>query len=361
MKIAVIAFEWPSDQRRTGGVSHFNYRLCCMLAKLGHDVTAYTLQEDPAMQVEAGFRVVNAVSGHRGGRHGRFYRYYAAPLQARKLKFDGCDLVLSSGDDWAMRRPRVPWIRLMHGSAWRELRHNRRWLRKLNLGFLYALETWSMLRSDRTLYNSTDTKKLYPHRRQDRIVHLPVDTRMFHPGVKENVPTLLFVGELDSRKRGRWLLEMFVNRVRPAMPQAQLWMVCEPGEPYDGVTYIQHVTLEQLADLYRRAQVFCMPSSYEGYGIPYMEAMASGTLVVTTPNPGAEELLRQGRYGWIVSDSELPSALIEALLEPRDHAMWTNPALLWAREHEWEVLLPAFLAGGASPSDAPLAVNEGQS
>jgi len=359
MKIAVIAFEWPSEQHRTGGVSHFNYRLCRMLAERGHEVTAYTLTTG-GLQAE-GVRVVNAASGSRGKRRGRFHRYYAAPLAARSLNLGDCDLVLSNGDDWAMRRTRVPWIRIMHGSAWREMRNNRRWIRKLNLGFLYLLEAWSVLRSDTTLYNSADTKRLYPRRRHDRIAHLPVDTRVFRPGVKEEAPTLLFVGGLDSRKRGRWLLQMFVHRIRPALPQARLWMVCEPGDPHDGVSYFQHATLEQLADLYRRAHVFCMPSTYEGYGIPYMEAMASGTLVVTTPNPGAEELLAQGKYGWIVSDRELPAALIEALQAPRAHEAWTVPALAWAREHEWEVLLPAFLAGGASRTDASVAVNEGPS
>ncbi|RIE03797.1 glycosyltransferase family 4 protein [Cohnella faecalis] len=215
------------------------------------------------------------------------------------------------------------------------------------MALLYLLELLSSLRADVTLFNSRDTRKLYPRRKKDRIVHLPVDTRVFYPidssEKMADPPTLLFVGGLDSRKRGGWLLELFVTRIRPALPNARLWMVCDPGKPCEGVEYFQHASIEQLAELYRRANVFCMPSTYEGFGIPYLEAMASGTLVVTTPNPGAEELLEDGRYGWIVSDEELADALIRALERPESHAKWTEPALEWARSHDWSVMLQQFL------------------
>ena len=39
----------------------------------------------------------------------------------------------------------------------------------------------------------------------------------------------------------------------------------------------------ELVDLYRSSWLFCLPSSYEGFGIPYAEAMANGCPVVATP------------------------------------------------------------------------------
>ncbi len=44
-----------------------------------------------------------------------------------------------------------------------------------------------------------------------------------------------------------------------------------------GVTYVTGVPDTQLADLYRRAWVCASPSTYEGFGLPYLEAMACGT------------------------------------------------------------------------------------
>ena len=340
LKIAVVAFELPRVNQKTGGVSHFNHRLCSALSEMGHDVTAFTSQPTiPGVD----YKTI-IVEGAGEEEKGRFYRYYVAPLKSRKLDFRPYDLVLSSGDDWAMKRSGAKWLRIMHGSALREMQHNKRLVRKVNLSFLYLLELLSSLRSDATLFNSADTRKLYPTRSSDKIIHLPVDRRIFHPGPKEDAPTILFVGGLDSRKRGRWLLELFNTVIKPQDPEAQLWMVSEKGPDAEGVTYYKNLGIEELAGLYRRAHVFSMPSTYEGFGIPYLEAMASGTFVVTTPNPGANEILQHGRFGRIVQDHQLADSLTGALLNPQAHRDTVEAALEWADDHSWPAIIRQYLA-----------------
>jgi glycosyltransferase involved in cell wall biosynthesis len=51
---------------------------------------------------------------------------------------------------------------------------------------------------------------------------------------------------------------------------------------HDHVRFLGFVPLETLAVLYRLASVFVFPSLYEGFGLPPLEAMASGTPVVTS-------------------------------------------------------------------------------
>ena len=97
------------------------------------------------------------------------------------------------------------------------------------------------------------------------------------PGEKEPTPTILFVGTYEHRKRGRLLMEVFADEVRPTMPDARLWMVCSDAPPAPGVEVLGRLTDEELAERYRRAWVFCLPSTYEGFGVPYIEAMASRT------------------------------------------------------------------------------------
>jgi glycosyltransferase involved in cell wall biosynthesis len=67
------------------------------------------------------------------------------------------------------------------------------------------------------------------------------------------------------------------------------------------------------AALYRRAWVFASPSTYEGFGLPYLEAMASGTPVVATPNVGSVEVLDGGRFGCLADDETFAQCICELL------------------------------------------------
>lgn len=339
LKIAVIAFEMILPNQRTGGVSHFNYRLCTKLSEMGHEVTAITMNSSLD---DVNFNMLSLIKD--GNINKRFSRYYLAPLSGREIDFNSYDIVISNGDDWAMRRPEIPWIRIMHGSALRELQHNRRLLRKLNLSILYLLEKFSSKRSTVTLFNSRDTQVLYARRKQDEVVHLPVDTNLFYPSEKEADPTILFVGALDSRKRGRMVRDLYLSIIKKQIPNCKLWMVCNPDESFDGVTYFTQLSNEELADLYRRAHVFCMPSTYEGFGLPYLEALASGTLVVTTPNPGANEILDNGSYGLIVEDGVLASSITNALRDLEKYEFMIRKGLNFAESQSWESVIKKYLS-----------------
>jgi glycosyltransferase involved in cell wall biosynthesis len=120
-----------------------------------------------------------------------------------------------------------------------------------------------------------------------------VDDSIFTPWPVEKTPepSVLFVGALDGRKRGRFLLEGFVKTVRPMHPDSSLTIVGGTGPAHPGVTYLTGVTDAELADLYRRAWVYASPSTYEGFGLPYLEAMACGTPVVASENPGSVDVL----------------------------------------------------------------------
>ncbi len=103
-------------------------------------------------------------------------------------------------------------------------------------------------------------------------------------------------------------------------------MVCSDAPSAEGVTVTGRLSDEELASWYRRAWVFCLPSTYEGFGIPYAEALLSGTPVVASPNPGARYVLADGKYGRIVEDPELGSSILELL-----SSQWPGAGTIRAR------------------------------
>jgi phosphatidylinositol alpha-mannosyltransferase len=146
----------------------------------------------------------------------------------------------------------------------------------------------------------------------------------------------MFVGTMHGRKRGAMLLDLFRQKIRPQISNAEFWAVCEEEVHGDGVRWFGRVSNEKLAELYSRAWVFCLPSSYEGFGVPYIEAMASGTPVVASPNPGAAEVTCNGKYGLLAKDADLGDALMGALTDAELRERLRNAGLERARDFGWD-------------------------
>jgi len=69
----------------------------------------------------------------------------------------------------------------------------------------------------------------------------------------------------------------------------------------DAVEVRENVPLEQLAELYRSADLFALTSTEEGLGLVFLEAMASGTPVVATATEGAQFALGDSGAGELVA------------------------------------------------------------
>jgi glycosyltransferase involved in cell wall biosynthesis len=74
-----------------------------------------------------------------------------------------------------------------------------------------------------------------------------------------------------------------------------------------------YVTQEELSELYRSAACLVMPSRYEGFGLPVLEAMASGTPVVAAPDPALREVA--GEAAVFAEAERLADGVRQALAE----------------------------------------------
>lgn len=138
-----------------------------------------------------------------------------------------------------------------------------------------------------------------------------------------SVPHFLFVGADWERKRGAAVVESFAA-VRELHPEATLDLV-GGHPPIEAENVSAHGTLplgsaegqRMYADLIRRATCFLMPSTYEPFGIAYVDAGASGLPSIGTTVGGAPDAV--GDAG-IVVDPDDPEALTAAMLRLSDPA-----------------------------------------
>ena len=76
-----------------------------------------------------------------------------------------------------------------------------------------------------------------------------------------------------------------------------------------------YVPIERLAELYRGAACLVQASRYEGFGLPVLEAMATGTPVVTVPDPALVEVV--GDAAVVVAEESLADGIRRALAGAR--------------------------------------------
>jgi glycosyltransferase involved in cell wall biosynthesis len=109
-------------------------------------------------------------------------------------------------------------------------------------------------------------------------------------------PFCLFVGKFARRRNLPTLMEAFAQgRARAGMSHALVLAgESDAAEPLDDVPDFVRVTgyvpEQDLHVLYHEAELFVYPSSYEGFGLPVLEAMAAGTPVLTARNSALVEI-----------------------------------------------------------------------
>jgi phosphatidylinositol alpha-1,6-mannosyltransferase len=153
---------------------------------------------------------------------------------------------------------------------------------------------------------------------------------------------ILSVGRLDPRERYKGQ-----DRVIAALPEIiahgtdVLYVVAGEGADRsrleslaretgvaDRVRFLGAVPAAGLPDLYRAADLFALPSTGEGFGIVYLEAIACGTPALGLAEAGAVDALADGELGRACSEAELGTMLLEQAARPRGEGGWTRDVVL---------------------------------
>lgn len=127
-----------------------------------------------------------------------------------------------------------------------------------------------------------------------RVVPLGVDTELFRPSSRARVRgRVIAIASADVPLKGIAHLLAAVAKLRAERDvELQLVAKLEPNGPTEkliaelGISDIVHVSTglsdTELAGLFASAEIACIPSLYEGFSLPAVEAMASGTPIVAS-------------------------------------------------------------------------------
>lgn len=142
---------------------------------------------------------------------------------------------------------------------------------------------------------------------------------------------LLTVGRMDSRERYKG--HDRVIAAMAAFPQGMqdvTYVIVGEGDDSerlealarkvglaDRVRFMGAVSHATLVDAYRMADLFVMPSTGEGFGIAFLEAMACGTPALGLAEAGARDALADGELGAAVTEVELPQMIVRLLSESK--------------------------------------------
>jgi glycosyltransferase involved in cell wall biosynthesis len=182
---------------------------------------------------------------------------------------------------------------------------------------------------------------------------------------------VLHVGSTIPRKRLDTLLRVFAG-VRRARPAARLVRV---GGPFtaeqsrlarelgitDAIVVLPFLDRATLASIYRHSALLVLPSEREGFGLPVLEAMSSGTPVVASDIQALREVGGDAAaYVAVEDDSQWVRLIVDALTERQDApARWEArrrraidraSAFSWSRYTAQLVQLYTVVGQGAQPS-----------
>ena len=157
-------------------------------------------------------------------------------------------------------------------------------------------------------------------------IHLGVDAALYRPivQIRRQPNRLISTVSADAPIKGVIYLLRALSQVRKIIPDAHLTLLGRPkaegeimkeirtNQLEKSITICSEVSDSRLVEMYAESSLAIVPSIYEGFGLPAIEAMACGVPLIATDGGALPEVL--GDAGRIVPSKD-SSALAEAIVE----------------------------------------------
>ena len=327
MKILRVAGDIYPDV--TGGLEIHAHEMSKMQAHCGNDVTVFTSNNNnlPAEEFKDGYRII---------RYSRIIKIFGNSISSALLiklvknrnNFDiihaHSHLFLSTNLCALMRFiGSSPLIISNHGlmSASAPVWFNKQYLKTIG--------KWTLNRADKIICYTHGEKenleKLGIDSKKISVIHNGVDITLFSPSTSEKIADkkqILWVGRFVTGKGVEYLIEAF-TLAHKKIPGTHLVLVGGgPEKPaiedkirklhlQSSVTIMEYLDNDKLPQIYKKSDIFVLPSLMEGVPRTILEAMACGVPVVTTNLPHLVGIIEGA--GLVVPPKD-PKSLSDAIL-----------------------------------------------
>jgi glycosyltransferase involved in cell wall biosynthesis len=233
---------------------------------------------------------------------------------------------------WAARSLGIPVIYTVHG--WSFHPDQKPLVRNIRIIGEKYLTSKSDLNISVSASNQQSGKQ-YINSFKSIVINNGIDLNKFDPTAKHknireelNIPhdkiLVLFIARFTSHKQPLALVEAFAKAFR-MNPQMHLLLVGDGDQKEEAKEMIrrsgmsEHITMEafrqDVPDVLAAADIFVLPSLWEGLPIGLLEALAMGKAVIASNVDGTSEIIQHGENGMLVETEGLVENLTKALAE----------------------------------------------
>ena len=237
---------------------------------------------------------------------------------------------------WAAQSLKIPVIYTIHGWSFHDDQNALvKKVRILGEKYLTSRSTLNISVSQ----SNKETGQKYFSSFRSVVVNNGIDGKIFNPDKKYkdirkelNIPSeaklVLFLARFTHQKQPIVLLKSFIEAVKKD-PDLFLLMVGDGEQKAEAVEILnasgasKNVLLspfrQDVPDILAAADIFVLPSLWEGLPIALLEAMAMGKAIIASKVDGTKEIISHKENGYLIDIENLQDNLTKALLELSDN------------------------------------------
>lgn len=232
---------------------------------------------------------------------------------------------------WATRKLKLPLVYTIHGWSFHD--DQQPLIRKIRVMGEQLLTNRSDVNISVSASNQQTGKKYFP-KFNSVVINNGIDQKKFDPSrsfknirqelnIAEDATLLLFVARFIHQKQPLKLIEAFA-KAQQQDPKLKLLMVGDGDQKATALQMVKDLNIENkvifqpfrqdVPDVLKAADIFILPSLWEGLPIGLLEAMAMGKAIIGTQVDGTSEVIRDNENGVLISTDGLEGNLAKAIV-----------------------------------------------